>query len=44
MKMSKLKIAIEGAKTARLCCCGLVIAHLEQALVEQQMTEILFIL
>ena len=34
--MSKLKIGVEEAKTARLCCCSLIIAHFEQALVEQK--------
>ena len=42
--MSKLKIGIEEAKTARLCYCSLIIAHFEQAFVEQQMTELLTIL
>ena len=42
--MSKLKIGIEEAKTARPCCRGLIIAHFEQALDEQQMTENLTIL
>ena len=44
MNTSKLKIGVEEAKTRRLCCRGLIIAHFEQALVEQQMTEILTIL
>ena len=44
MNTSKLKIAVEEAKTARPCCFGLIIAHFEQALDEQQMTEILIIL
>ena len=44
MNTRKLKIGIEEAKTARPCCCGLIIARLEQALVEQQMTETLTIL
>ena len=42
--MSKLKIGVEKAKTARLCCRGLIIVHFEEALGEQQMTEILTIL
>ena len=42
--MSKLKIGVEEAKTARPCCHGLIIAHFEQALDERQMTEILTIL
>ena len=44
MDTSKLKIGVEEAKTTRLCCRGLIIAHFEQALVEQQMTEIRAIL
>ena len=44
MNTSKLKIDVEEAKTTRLCFRGLTIAHFEQALVEQQMTEILTIL
>ena len=44
MNTSKLKIGVEEAKTARPCCRGLVFAHFEQALGEQQMTEILTIL
>ena len=44
MNKSKLKISVEEAKTARLCCPGLIIAHFEQALVENQMTKILTIL
>ena len=42
--MSKLKIGVEKAKTARPCCRGLIIVHFEEALSEQQMTEILTIL
>ena len=38
-----LKIGIEEVKTTRPCCRGLTIVHFEQALVEQQMTEILTI-
>ena len=41
MNTNKLKKGVEEAKSARLEGCGLIIAHLEQALVEQQMTEIL---
>ena len=44
MNTSKLKIGIEEAKTARLCCRGLINAQFEKALAEQQMTEILTIL
>ena len=44
MNTSKLKIEVEAVKTVRLCCLGLIIAHFEQALVEQQMTETLTIL
>ena len=44
MNTSKLKIGVEEAKTARPCCRGLIFAHFEQALGEQQMTEILTIL
>ena len=44
MNTSKLKIGVEEAKTARLSCRGLITAHFEQALVEQQMTEVLTIL
>ena len=43
MNTSKLKIGMEETKTDRLCCCGLIIAHFEQPLGEQQMTEILTI-
>ena len=43
MSTSKLKIGVEEAKTARLCCRGLIIAYFEQALIEKQMTEILTI-
>ena len=39
-----LKTGVEETKTARPCCRGLIIAHLERALGEQQMTEILTIL
>ena len=41
MNTSKLKIGVGEAKTARPCCRGLIFAHFEQALGEQQMTEIL---
>ena len=44
MNTSKFKIGIEETKIARPSCCGLIIAHFEQALGEQQMTEILTIL
>ena len=44
MNTSKLKIGVEEAKTARPCSRGLIIAHFEQGLGEQQMTEILTIL
>ena len=44
MNTSKLKIGVEEAKTARPCSHGLIIAHFEQGLGEQQMTEILTIL
>ena len=44
MNTSKLKIGVEESKTARPCCHGLIIAHCEQALCEQQMTGILTIL
>ena len=44
MNTSKLKIGVEEAKTARLCCRGLIIVHFEKALVEEKMTEILTIL
>ena len=44
MNASKLKIGVEEAKTARLCCRGLIIAHFEQAFVEQEITEIFTIL
>ena len=44
MNRSKLKICVEEAKTTRLCCRDLIIAHFDQALDEQQMTEILIIL
>ena len=39
-----LKIGVDEEKTTRLCCRGLIIAYLEQALVEQQMIKILTIL
>ena len=41
MNRSKLKIGVEQAKTARLCCRGLIIAHFEQALVEQQIKKLI---
>ena len=44
MNTSKFKIDVEEVKIARLCCLGLIIAHFEQALIEQQITEILTIL
>ena len=44
MNTSKIKIGVEEAKTARPCFRGLIIAHFEQVLGEQQMTEILTIL
>ena len=44
MNTSKLNIGVEEAKTLRPCCCGLIIAHFEEALVEQQMIEILITL
>ena len=44
MNTIKLKIGVEEAKIARPCSRGLIIAHFEQALGEQQMTEILTIL
>ena len=44
MNTSKLKFGFEETKTARPCCRSLIIAHFEQALGEQQMTEILTIL
>ena len=44
MNTNKLKAGFEEAKTARLCCRGLVIVHFEQILVEQQMIEILTII
>ena len=40
MNTSKLKVGVE-AKTARVYCHGLITEHFEQALVEQQLTEIL---
>ena len=43
MNICKLKTGVEEAKIARPCCRGLIIAHFEQALVEQQMIEILTI-
>ena len=42
--MSKLTVGVEEAKTARLCCHCLVIAHFEEALLKKQMPEILIIL
>ena len=44
MNTTKLKIGVEKTKAARPCCRGLIIAHFEQALDEQQMTEMLTIL
>ena len=44
MNTSKLKTCVGKAKIAKPCCRGLIIAHFEGALVEQQMTEILTIL
>ena len=43
MNTSKLKIGVEETKTARPCCRGLIIAHFEKALGEQQISEILAI-
>ena len=42
--MSKLKVAVEEARTARLCCRSLAIAHFEQGLVEQLIAKVLTIL
>ena len=44
MNSSKLEIGVEEVKIAKLWCCGLINAHFEQGLVEQQMTENLTIL
>ena len=44
MNTTKVKIGVEEVKTARPCCRGLIIAHSEQALGEQQITEIIDIL
>ena len=44
MNTSRLKVSVEEAKTTRLCCRGFIISYFEQALVEQQMTEISTIL
>ena len=44
MNMSKLKVDPEEAKTTKLRCRGLIVAHFEQALVDQQIDEILNIL
>ena len=44
MNTSKFKIGDEETKTASPCCCGLIIAHFEQALGEQKMAGILTIL
>ena len=50
MNTINLRIGVEEAETAILCCRGLIVAYcaviaqLEQAFVEQQMTEILTIL
>ena len=41
MNTSKLKTGVEEAKAARPCCRDLIIAHFEEALVKQQVTEIL---
>ena len=38
MGINKLKVGVEEAKTARLCCRGLIIAYFEQALTGQKMT------
>ena len=38
---SKLKIGVEETKSRRPCCRDLIIALFEEALGEQQMTEIL---
>ena len=43
MNTSKLKIGVEETKTARPCCRGLIIAHFEKALGEQQISETLAI-
>ena len=44
MNMSKLKFGVEETKTAQPCCRGPIITHFEQALGEQQITEIFTIL
>ena len=44
MNTSNLKIGVEETRTARSCCRGLIIAHLERALGKQQTTKILTIL
>ena len=38
MNTNKLKVGVEKAKTARLCCRGLIIAYFQQALADQKMT------
>ena len=37
MNTNKLKVGVEKAKTARLCCRGLIIAYFQQALADQKM-------
>ena len=44
MNVSKVKVGVKEAKTARLCCSRLVIAHFKEALVTEQITEIFNIL
>ena len=44
MNMRKVKAGVKEAKTVRLCCSRLVIEHFKEALVTEQITEILTIL
>ena len=44
INVSKLKVAVEEARTVRQYCDSLIIVHFEQALVEEQIAEILTIL
>ena len=44
MNTSKLRIGVEETKTARPCCCGLIIVYSERALDKQQNKWLKFLL
>ena len=44
MNTSKLRIGVEETKTARPCCCGLIIVYSQRALGKQQNKWLKFLL